>query len=122
MPNSILIVDDEFSVRMSLQNYFKDREFDVFVADSGEEALEILKQKKFDIVIADMRLPVMDGNSLILKANEICPSLKFIVYTGSTTFVLPSFLEDLGISNEDIFLKPLNDMNVIFEAVKRHIN
>ncbi len=118
----ILIVDDEFLVRMSLKNYLNDREIDAFIAESAEEALDILKDEKVEIIIADMRLPGMDGNALILKAHEMRPLLKFLIYTGSTNYVLPSVLVDLGICDADIFRKPLNDMNVIYEAIQQLIH
>ncbi len=63
MPNqvSILIVDDEESVRDSLYNWFLDDGYQVECAENAKEALAQLSEKEFDIVLADIKMPGMDG-------------------------------------------------------------
>lgn len=115
----VLVVDDEFSVRSSLVDYLEDRGFEVLSAGSAEEALETLATKPVDVAIVDIRLPGMDGNALIPKAAEMRPSLEFLIYTGSAGYHLPRSLADMGIGSEDIFRKPLSDLDVIAKAVRR---
>ncbi len=115
----VLVVDDEFSVRVSLGGYLEDRGFEVLSAGSAEEALEALAIEPADVAIVDIRLPGMDGNALIPKAAEMQPSLKFLIYTGSAAYHLPRSLADIGIGSEDIFRKPLSDLDIIAKAVRR---
>lgn len=63
MPNriSILIVDDEESVRDSLYNWFIDDGYQVESAENAKKALALLHEKEFDIVLADIKMPGMDG-------------------------------------------------------------
>ena len=63
MPNliSILIVDDEESVRDSLYNWFIDDGYRVECAENAKKALSLLNDKEFDIVLADIKMPGMDG-------------------------------------------------------------
>ena len=63
MPNrvSILIVDDEESVRDSLYNWFIDDGYRVECAENAKKALSLLDEKEFDIVLADIKMPGMDG-------------------------------------------------------------
>ncbi|MEA3461181.1 MAG: sigma-54 dependent transcriptional regulator [Bacteroidota bacterium] len=63
MPNrvSILIVDDEESVRDSLYNWFIDDGYSVECAENAKKALSLLDEKEFDIVLADIKMPGMDG-------------------------------------------------------------
>ncbi len=63
MPNriSILIVDDEESVRDSLYNWFIDDGYRVESAENAKKALALLHEKEFDIVLADIKMPGMDG-------------------------------------------------------------
>ncbi len=122
MTAKILIVDDEPLVRLSLKSFLEDRGVCAMAAESGEAALDVLKGTEIKVVIADMRLPGMEGNTFILKAYEICPSLKFLIYTGSTNYALPPALVKLGVSNNDVFRKPLNDMNIICETIQRYIH
>lgn len=118
-PTRILIVDDEYPVRVSLGSYLEDRDFDVFSAESAEETLDLLRRMSFHCLIVDMRLSGLDGNALILRAHEAQPSLKFLIHTGSTDYRPPQCLLTLGVSPDDVFLKPVPDMQVIVDAIDR---
>ncbi len=121
-PYNILVVDDEVAVRLSLSAFLEDRDFEVISAASGEEALELLKENSnIYLCTIDMRLPGIDGNALILKTYEMFPEMKFLIYTGSTNYVLPQNLKDIGICQKDIFHKPLRDLFVISDAIERLI-
>lgn len=115
----VLVVDDESSVRISLAGYLEDRGFKVLSAGSAEEALEALAIEPVDVAIVDIRLPGMDGNTLIPKAAEMRPSLKFLIYTGSAAYHLPPSLADIGIGVNEVFRKPLSDLRIMVEAIHR---
>ena len=115
---SILVVDDEDMVRLNLVAFLEDEGFDVCSANSGEEALRMLEEQKVDVGIIDMRLPGMDGNTLILKAHERYPGLKFLIHTGSTNSTLPEVLKEIGIRNRYVFQKPVVDINVMINAIQ----
>ncbi len=117
-----LVVDDELAVLTSLCDFMEDEGFYVHSVGSGEEALEILRQDRFDIGVVDIRLPGMDGNTLVMKAHEIYPGMKFVIYTGSTEYSLPGYLEERGIRSENVFHKPLSDLEPIVKAIKQLIS
>jgi len=114
----ILVVDDEDIVRIALEEYLKDEGFDVFSSVSGEEALEIIKNKIMDIGIIDMRLPGIDGNSLIIEAKKINPDMKFVVHTGSMGYSIPKSLLEIGITESLVFKKPISDINFFVKTLK----
>jgi len=114
----ILVVDDEDLVRVNLTAYLEDEGYTVAAAVSGEEALELMKERTYDIGVIDLRLPGMDGNLLILKAHEIQPQMKFLIHTGSTSYTIPKALSDIGLSNSHIFRKPLVKMEQLVGLIR----
>ncbi|MBP2666352.1 MAG: putative signal transduction protein [Firmicutes bacterium] len=82
MGKSILLVDDEKSILASLERLFFDSDFEVSLAESGEEGLEILANQPIDIVISDMRMPVMDGHQFLRKVKERFPWTTRIILSG----------------------------------------
>jgi DNA-binding NtrC family response regulator len=81
----ILVVDDEDIVRESLQDWLDGVGYNVEVAASGEEALEILKRKKFNIMLADLVMPGMNGIELMQEAKKIYPTLAAVIITAHAT-------------------------------------
>jgi two-component system response regulator AtoC len=77
----ILVVDDEIVVRESLSDWLKDAGYQVFTAESGCEALEMIEKEKPGIMIADLMMPGMDGIELMKKAREQQPGLEVVIVT-----------------------------------------
>jgi len=120
---SVLLVDDEAAVRENLTAYLEDEGMRVTQAASGEQALRLVHQGgAFDICVMDMRLPGMDGNATILALHALQPNLSFLVHTGSANYSLPPALRHLGLSNEDVFRKPLVDMAVLADAIRAMVD
>jgi DNA-binding NtrC family response regulator len=117
----ILVVEDEEVIRFNLEAFLKDEGFEVRLVSSGEECLDVLEKEKIkiDLAIIDMRLPQMDGNVAILEARRIDPTMKFIVYTGSSGYVLPQELLDIGLKPDQILRKPLQDMGVLTQLINK---
>lgn len=81
----LLIVDDESALREAIAERLADHGFIVEQAGSGEEALQRLTDFAFDILIADLRLPGIDGAKVIESALERYPEIIAIVITGYGT-------------------------------------
>ena len=125
MPNDsivILVVDDEEMVRENLEAYLEDEGFVVRTAGSGEEGLILLKELSPKVGIIDMRLPGMSGNDFIISAHAIRPDLRYLIHTGSTNYKLPQELMSIGVSRDDIFIKPLQNMDDLVQAIVRMVN
>jgi CheY-like chemotaxis protein len=113
----ILVVDDDPAVLLNTCAYLEDEDFEVTEAKSGEEALAAVAQSAPQIAIIDMRLPDMDGNELILKLHEQTPDTRFIIHTGSSDYIIPPELSELGIDTSQVVQKPVADMNVFIEVI-----
>lgn len=86
----ILVVDDEDSVRRLLQELLKKEGYQVKTAENGLEALELVDKFHFDLIIIDIRMPVMDGLELFRILREKDPEIIVIImtaYTGVDTAV-----------------------------------
>jgi len=117
----ILVVDDEESIRRNLREYLQDEGFDVQTAESGEEALDLLPLLKPDLAVVDIRLPGMDGNAFIMEAHRLCPSMRFLVFTGSIEYSLPPELQAMGLAEEHVLRKPLQNLSVMSERIEMQI-
>lgn len=103
----IFIIDDEERIRRLLLEALDDyEEFELMSAGSSEEALELLAVVPADLCIVDMRLPGMSGEGFILEAArlKLCP--RFILHSGSMDLSLSVNLQNLGMTERDVFLKP----------------
>ncbi len=80
--HTILYVDDE-AINLELFNLNLRKFYNIFIADSPDKGLEILKEKKeIEIVISDMRMPVMDGLTFIKEAKKQFPNIYYFILTG----------------------------------------
>jgi two-component system response regulator PilR (NtrC family) len=80
-PGRVLVVDDERSVRELLSIVLKRDGHDVLLAEDGAAAVEVLKRERIDILITDIRMPVMNGVDLLRAAKGIAPEIATIVMT-----------------------------------------
>lgn len=118
-PRRIIVIDDEASIRESLCAYLEDHDYVVASAESAEEALEMLRQQCFDLAIVDMRLPGESGDVFIVKAAQLLKGLRFLIHTGSVEFHLTEALRRHGITTEHVYLKPLHDLGILVEGVRK---
>src|SRR5438874_3814833 len=81
----LLLVEDESALRQAVADQLADRGYHVEQADSGEAAIARLADFAFDAIVADLRLPGMDGASLVQAAVERYPDIIAIVITGYGT-------------------------------------
>ena len=82
---SILIVDDEESVRDSLYNWFLEDGFRVECAENAKKALTILESDQFDIILADIKMPGMDGLEMLRRIKSLRSNAIVIVMTAFAT-------------------------------------
>ncbi|NMT62949.1 HD domain-containing phosphohydrolase [Marinobacter orientalis] len=81
---NLLLVDDEENILRSLQRTLRREPYDIVTATSGEDALALLNEQKFDLVISDARMPGMDGPTLLSGIKKKWPWCIRILLTGYT--------------------------------------
>lgn len=77
----LLIVDDQFGIRMLLDEVFKQENCQTFQAKNGEEALDIVQQEKPDLALLDMKIPGMDGLEILKQIKRVAPATKIVMMT-----------------------------------------
>ncbi len=77
----ILIVEDEAVVRESVRDWLEEDGYEVECVESGEEALDKMKEEKFGVVVLDIRLPGMDGWQVYDQVREVAPETKGVITT-----------------------------------------
>lgn len=78
----VLLVDDEESILNSLRRLLRSQPYDVILANSGAQALEIMALQPIDLVMTDARMPTMDGATLLAETHRLHPSTMRILLTG----------------------------------------
>lgn len=77
----LLVVDDEVDICDFVKNFFKERNFDVSVAYDGKEAIGAIAASKPDIVLLDIKMPVMDGMETLKNIRKLDDTIKVIMVT-----------------------------------------
>lgn len=111
MKGSILIADDEQEIRESLSLILQDEGYDCQIAGDGEEAFEIIKNANVDIMIADIKMPKMDGITLLEKTKQVSPQTLVVIITAYAT--VETAVQALRAGASDYILKPLDFDEVI---------
>ncbi|HUH66328.1 MAG TPA: sigma-54 dependent transcriptional regulator [Syntrophales bacterium] len=111
MQRTILIVDDEKSICQSLGSILTDEGYEVLTAESGEEALKIVKEEVPNLVILDIWLPGIDGIETLKMIKSQYPQVRVIMISGHGTIETAVKATKLGAF--DFFEKPLSMEKVI---------
>jgi CheY-like chemotaxis protein len=79
---SALVVDDDDLVRTILPVLLEEQQYDAEVADGPEKALDIIAQRRFDVIFTDYEMPGMNGLELARIVREVSPGSRIILMTG----------------------------------------
>lgn len=102
----ILIIEDEWEYTDNIRDILEERGFYVEDSVTGEEALELMKNNDFDIVLIDIKLPDMSGIEILKKINEIAPNTISIMMTAFAS--IESSIEALTLGAFAYLYKPVN--------------
>lgn len=118
MKEKILIVDDQFGIRILLNEVFQKEGYRTFQAANGVQALDIVKKHDPDLVLLDMKIPGMDGIEILKRMKVIDPDIRVIIMTAYGELDMIQEAKDLGAITH--FAKPF-DIDDIRAAVRKHI-
>ncbi len=108
---TILIVDDEESVRKSLADVMRDEGYDVVTAASGREGIDLLSESHPSLALLDIAMPEMDGIEVLRRFREIRPDMPVIMVTGHGT--IETAVKTTKMGAYDFMVKPPELANLI---------
>jgi two-component system response regulator (stage 0 sporulation protein F) len=118
MGNKILIVDDQYGIRILLNEVLQKEGYETFQAANGVQALDLFAKHSPDLVLLDMKIPGMDGIEILKRMKEINENVKVIVMTAYGELDMIQETKELGALMH--FAKPF-DIDEIRQAVKENI-
>ena len=111
---NILIVDDEEVVRLSHLRSLEDADCNAQAAEDGREALNVMEQHSFDVVLLDLRMPDLDGMDVLKTIKQRWPDSEVVVITGYPTLETAKEAVRLGAFN--YLAKPVGPSDVLKAA------
>ncbi|WNS75302.1 response regulator [Bacillus sp. DTU_2020_1000418_1_SI_GHA_SEK_038] len=118
MKGKILIVDDQFGIRILLNEVLQKEGYDTYQAANGIQALDIVSKHSPDLVLLDMKIPGMDGIEILKRMRVIDKEIRVIIMTAYGELDMIQEARDLGALTH--FAKPF-DIDDIRAAVKKHV-
>jgi excisionase family DNA binding protein len=112
----ILVVDDEQAVRDLLSKTLTMADYDVDAADDGPSAIEKLRAVEYDLLITDLKMPGMDGLTVIREARKLAPDLRVIIITGYSTEA--SAIEAINLGVSGYLTKPFRLPRILAAAAR----
>jgi PAS domain S-box-containing protein len=112
----VLLIDDEEGIRKVMSIALRDAGYEVWIAESGEQGLEIFRRQQPPLVLTDIKMPGMDGIEVLRRVKEMETDTEVIIITGHGEMELA--ISALHLEASDFITKPIHD-EALFVALKR---
>ncbi|SFI67413.1 response regulator [Thermoflavimicrobium dichotomicum] len=120
MYKKVLVVDDQYGIRVLLKEVFAKDNLIVFQAANGKQALEIIRLEKPDLILLDMKMPGMDGLELLRRLRRIDTKTKVIMMTAYGELDMVDEAAKLGALGH--FTKPFDIEELRSEVIRQLVS
>ncbi len=117
MKGNLLLIDDEVELSASMKELFEDEAHEIFTAQNGLEALQIMEKVRIDCVVTDIKMPGMDGITFMQIARERGHEQPVIFFTGHGSEQLRQEVKELGAA--ELYTKP--NFLMLELAIRKHM-
>lgn len=112
----LLLVDDDPNMQRMVALFLNKKNYELEIAGNGRKALDLLDNNKFDLVISDMQMPLMDGSTLLRKMREKKIKTPVILISAYTSLNMPNEIDTTDFVA--ILFKPFDSSNLISSIEK----
>lgn len=119
MNKTVLIAEDDPSIRSALQTYLRRQGMDVVAARDGEEAIALLVERKPAVVLLDLLMPKIDGLGVLRHLHEKYPDVPVIINTNLSKGFDPDKWAELGAT--EIVVKSEISLKALAERVRKYL-
>ncbi|WP_320169995.1 histidine kinase dimerization/phosphoacceptor domain -containing protein [Maridesulfovibrio sp.] len=113
----VLTIDDDEGVRISIAHYLEDSGYTVLQACNGSEGLRIFRTEDPDVVLLDLRMPEMDGLSVLEALGQEAPRTPVIIVSGTGSF--EDVIATVRLGSWDYIPKPITNLSVLENSIER---
>lgn len=113
----VLTIDDDEGVRLSITHFLEDSGYTVLQAANGSEGLNIFRSEEPDVVLLDLRMPEMDGLSVLKTLGQEAPQTPVIVVSGTGSF--EDVIATVRLGSWDYIPKPITNLNDLENSIER---
>lgn len=112
-PKTLLILDDEDTIRTIYQEEFEEEGYRIFSSGNAREALETVRTSPVDLIVLDIRMPDMDGLEFLGKVREISSHIPIIICTAYS-----SYKQNFEVWGADAYIVKSSDLTELKEKVR----
>lgn len=118
----ILIIDDDYNMRETIQEILSGDNYDINLASDGKEGISLHKIRPYDLIITDIIMPDMDGIEVIIELKRNHPDTKIIAISGGGYYFADDYLETArALGADKVIEKPFENLDLI-DTVHRLLN
>jgi len=114
----ILVIDDEPGIRDLLDTLLSRKGYDVVLANSGQKGLEVFRRARPDVIVLDLKMPGMNGVTVLQQIRSLNPTQPVIVLTGAATPESEQQVRALGVTE---YVEKEFSLHLLGDALKREL-
>jgi CheY-like chemotaxis protein len=115
----ILVIDDEQGIRDLLDTLLRRKGYDVVLAESGRQGLELFRRERPDVIVLDLKMPEMDGLTVLRQIKNLDPGKPVIILTGAGTAEAERQVRALGVTE---YVEKEFSLHLLGDSLKRLLN
>jgi len=115
----VLVIDDEQGIRNLLDTLLRRKGYDVVLAESGRKGLELFRRERPDVIVLDLKMPEMDGLTVLRQIHSLDPKKPVIILTGAGTAETEQQVRALGVTE---YVEKEFSLHLLGDSLKRLLN